>query len=278
MTAADAGGQEPMIFGVPGTQLVTALRNAGLNDDAVVAMVGRAIAQSAGVLAADTQPGFVFTTEVAETAPECGLSYQRVFTHPDFIDGVTVVQGGATPDEIGFNVRFHGIEAEFDSIARNLQTSSNCMAELRLELFGVVQELQAKITEIDQRLDAKGKDNKESKDKDTKEGKDKDTKEGKEKDTKEGKDKEGKDTKESKDGKEHSDKGGQIDKLAALEKVAGPIGAVGAADQPDAPEPGTAGQAGEPAEPEGTEHTFIPPGDRPPVGEDALREPGHEPG
>ena len=70
MTAADAGGQEPMIFGVPGTQLVTALRNAGLNDDAVVAMVGRAIAQSAGVLAADTQPGFVFTTEVAETAPE----------------------------------------------------------------------------------------------------------------------------------------------------------------------------------------------------------------
>lgn len=272
MTAGNAGGQEPTIFGVPGTQLVTALRTAGLNDDAVVAVVGRAIAQSAGVRPAAAAPqGFVFTTQVAETAPECALSYQRVFVHPDFVDGVTVVQGGATPDEIGFNARFHGIEAEFDSIARNLQTSGNCMAELRRELFGVVQELQAKITEIDQRLDAKGKDNKETKEKDTKEGKD--AKEGKEKDTKEGKDKEGKDAKESKDGKEHTDKP-RIEKITALEKATDLPLATG---QLAVSQPGTAGQPGEPAEPEGSERTFIGPGDRPPVGEDALREPGQEP-
>ena len=275
MTAGAAGGQEPTIFGVPGTQLVTALRNAGLNDDAVVAVVGRAIAQSAGVLPAADQPGFVFTTQVAQTAPECALSYQRVFVHPDFVDGVTVVQGGATPDEIGFNARFHGIEAEFDSIARNLQTSGNCMAELRRELFGVVQELQTKITDIDQRLAAIGKDNKETKEKDTKEGKD--TKETKEKDTKEGKDKEGKDTKEGKDGKEHSDKGGSIDKITTLEKTRDLAGPMLAAAQPGAPQPGAAGEAGEPAEPEGSERTFISLEDRPAVGADALRESEQEP-
>jgi len=272
MTAGDPAGQEPTIFGVPGTQLVGALRSAGLADDAVVAVVGRAIAQSAGLLPAAAQPGFVFTTQVAPTAPECALTYQRVFAHQDFIDGVPVVQAGAPPDEMGFNARFHGIEAEFDSISRNLQTSSNCMAELRREVYGLVQELQAKITEIDQRLDAKGKDNKETKEKDTKEGKE--SKEGKEKDTKEGKDKEGKDTKEHKDGKEQKD-GKEVsgDKFAGLEKthdtpIAGPAETLAGPQE----------QAAEPLDPNAAERTFIRLEDRPPVGRDALREPAGDQG
>ena len=69
-----------------------------------------------------------------------------------------MVQGGQTPDEIGFNARFHSLEGELDSISRDLHTSSNCVAELRREVFQLARELEAKITEIDGRLDAKGKD------------------------------------------------------------------------------------------------------------------------
>ena len=204
MSAADPGPDAPLVFGIPARALVDALRAAGMADADVVTMVGQGIARSAGLTPQVDPAGFVFQTQVAQTAPECALTYQRLFTHPDFIDGVTVVQAGETPEELGFNQRFHSIEAEFDGISRDLHTASNCIAELRRELYGVVQELQAKITEIDQRLDAKGKDKdgKDTKEKDTKETKEKDTKE---KDTKEGKDKEGKDTKEGKDGKETKD-------------------------------------------------------------------------
>lgn len=276
-----AGGSDPLVFGVPGPALVGALRGAGLTDANIVAIMGRAVAASAGVTTErDTAAaGFVFTTQIAETAPECALSYARTFVHPDFIDGVTVVQGGATPDEIGFNARFHSIEGEFDSVARNLQTASNCIAELRRELFGLTQELQAKITEIDERLTAKGgKETKETKEKDTKEGKDgKDTKE---KETKEGKDKEGKDTKEGKEGKErkekdkekdkdHIDKLRPVEKIQTREKLPEMVSHGGAGGDPE-PEPFEATVEPEPG---GDERTFIRLEDRPAVGEDALREP-----
>ena len=211
---------QPLVFGVPGTEVAAALRGAGLDEDAVVAVLGRAYAQSLAPAAAVAAPAFTFQVSIAQTAPECALTYQRVFVHPDLIDGVTVVQAGQTADEIGFNARFHALESEFDSISRDLHTSSNCVAELRLELFKLARELEVKITQIEAQIAAKGKDkdSKDTKEKDTKETKDKDTKE---KDTKEGKDKEGKDTKEKE--KEHKDKDKEhIDKLAAgLEKEIG---------------------------------------------------------
>src|SRR3954471_17877781 len=97
------GGQapdEPLVFGVPGGRLVDALRSAGLAEADIIALLGRGIARSAGIAAASADGGFHFQTQIAETAPECTLTYQRVFTHPDFLDGVTVVQAGSTPEEI----------------------------------------------------------------------------------------------------------------------------------------------------------------------------------
>jgi hypothetical protein len=278
MSTADSADGEPLVFGLPAGELVAALRGAGLGEDAVVAMVGQAIARSSGIEAAPGA-GFTFQTQIALSAAECISSYQRLFVHPDFVDGVTVVQAQSTPEEIGFNARFHGIEGEFDGIARDLHLASNCVAELRRELFGLARELEAKITEIDSRLDAKGKD-KDSKDtkegKDGKDTKDKDSKEGK--DGKEGKDKEGKDTKEGKDGKEHKDgketKEGKdhVDKVGQLEKVS--------VDKTALPVPGAALDVGpqdaiaDSSETDpGTERTFIRLEDRPPVGEDAVREP-----
>ena len=247
-------GDQPLVFGVPAETVAHALRDAGLAEDAVIAVLGRAIARSAEP-AALAPRGFTFQVTINETAPECALTYERLFVHPDFVDGVTVVQAGSTPDEIGFNSRFHSIEAEFDSISRDLHTSSNCVAELRREVFQLARELEAKITDIEAKIAAKGKDkdSKDTKEKDTKESKDKDTKE---KDTKEGKDKEGKDH------KDHKDKD-VVDKVTGIEKIAG------IDSRPLAPE-----AAGDPHA--GTERTFISLEDRPDVEGGALEPPTEE--
>lgn len=256
---AEGAGREQLVYGVPARTVVDALRGAGIPEDDVVAVLGRAIARSSGRVAAEVTPPFVFQTQVPERAPQCEVNFDPTFTHPDFIDGVTVVQAGETPTELGFNHRFHAIEDDLAAVAEALRTVSNCMKELRLELFGVVQELQVKITQIDARLDG-------IKDKEGKEGKEK--QEGKEtKEDKESKEKEGKDDKESKEHpKEHKDgkesekhpKDGdkEFTELTGL-------------TPPGATLPG-------PDEAEGDERTFISLDDRPEVGGRALADPDED--
>lgn len=258
---------DQLVHGVPAAEVIDALRATGMAESDVIALVGRGVARSeAAVAAAVVTPPFVFQTQVAQTAPECTLTFTRTFVHPDFIDGVTVVQGGTTPEEIGFNLRFHTIEADLDHISRDLHTASNCTAELRRELFGIVQELQTKINEIDGRLDTKVKDKaeKETKEKE-KEAKDKD-KEAKDKE-KEGKDKEGKDTKEVKD-KDHKEKDKESQKEGEKDghgkEQADLHNIVAAADE--GPEPAV----------EGEDRTFITLEDRPEVGRAALADPDGE--
>lgn len=111
MSTNDSNAEGPLVFGVPGSTIAAALREAGLGEDAVIAVLGQAISRSA--TGAEREAGFTFQVQIAETAPECALTYQRLFVHPDFIDGVTVVQAGQTPDEIGFNTRFHALEGSW---------------------------------------------------------------------------------------------------------------------------------------------------------------------
>ncbi|MEV7041719.1 hypothetical protein [Amycolatopsis sp. NPDC051061] len=243
--------EDQLVYGVPARTIVAALRGAGVPEDDVVAVLGRAIARTSAPIAATATPPFVFQTSVPQLAPQCELHFEPTFTHPDFVDGVTVVQAGETPTEIGFNRRFHAIETDLGGVAEALRTVSNCIKELRLELFGVVQELQVKITAIDHRIDPL-KDKAETKE--TKE-KEKDSKEGKE-----SKEKEGKDNKESKekDSKEGKEKDRGKDGQKEFVDLAGTF-------PPGGPAPGS-------AEVEGDERTFISLADRPEVGRDALSE------
>ena len=265
MSPIDFSGDEIVVGGVPGRQLVTGLRSAGLSDEAIGSVLAQLIGPAQAVPAAAAgaaPPPFVFQTQIAQTAPDCIPTYQRIFVHPDFFDGLTVVQAGTTPEELGFNARFHAIEAEFNAVALDLYKSGNCIAELRRELYGLARELEVKITQIDEQLQAKGK---EKEGKDTKE---KDTKEGKEKE-KEGKDKE-------KEGKEHKDKDKEREKIQPIEKlqaiehlpnVAGPEPAVGGGP-PDV----AVGEQAPSAQPPGG--TFITPPERPPVGQQPLDDAG----
>jgi hypothetical protein len=268
MSPIEFDGEDIIIDGVPSRRLVASLKEAGLPDEAVTDLLGRMLASGSAVApaaAAAAAQRFVFETQIAQTAPDCAVDYTRGFVHPDFFDGLTVVQAGQTPEELGFNFRFHAIEDEFDAVGDNLIRLSNCLAQLRLELFGIARELEAKITEIEARL---------TKDKEKEKEKEKEVKEIKEKEHKEGKDKEkeGKDTKDKekdhKDGKEKEHKEA-LDKIQPAEKREelapgrGPRGLAGAP-------PPAAGEA--PAPPAGpVGQVFIRPQERPAVGEWALR-------
>ncbi|MET8850176.1 hypothetical protein [Amycolatopsis sp. NPDC004625] len=241
--------EEQLVYGVPAHTIVDALRGAGVAEDDVIAVLGRAIARQSGPgLTTTVTPPFVFQTNVPQQAPQCELHFEPTFTHPDFVDGVTVVQAGETPTELGFNHRFHAIEADLAAVADALRTVSNCMKELRLELFGVVQELQVKITAIDHRIDPL-KDKAETKETKEKE-KEKDDKESKEKEGKDGKEKEGKESKDKEDKERGKDGRKEFVDLAG---TAAPGSPPPASDQP-----------------EGDERTFISLADRPEVGRDAL--------
>jgi hypothetical protein len=268
MSPIDFSGDEIIVGGVPGRQLISGLRTAGLSDEAIGSTLAQLIGPAQALLpaAAITSPPFTFQTQIAQTASDCIPTYQRAFVHPDFFDGLTVVQAGTTPEELGFNARFHAIEAEFDAVALDLYKSGNCLAELRRELFGLARELEVKITQIDELLQAKGKE------KEGKDSKEKDTKEGKEKE-KEGKDKE-------KEGKDHKDKDKEREKLQAIEKIQALEQNPLLGNLPG-PEPATGGQApqvatgGQPASAQPSSGgTFITPSERPPVGQQPLDDSG----
>jgi hypothetical protein len=271
MSPIEFSGSDVLINGVPAKDLVSGLKAAGLSDQSVTDLLAQAISRGAALAGtgAEATQLFQFQTEISETADECAATFSRAFVHPDFFDGLTVVQAGTTPEELGFNFRFHAIEADLDAVSSDLHKLSNCLAELRREVFGMARELEVKITQIDALLDAKGKE----KEKDTKEikekDKEKDHKEGKdkEKEGKEGKDKE-KDHKEGKDKdkeKEGRDKLQPVEKALPNESLHGPqivAGPEGADVEAEAPE----GPGGAPV--------FIRPDERPAVGERALRAAG----
>lgn len=272
MSPIDFSGDEITVGGVTGRQLISGLRTAGLSDEAIGSVLAQLIGPAQTLLpaAAITSPPFTFQTQIAQTAPDCIPTYQRAFVHPDFFDGLTVVQAGTTPEELGFNARFHALEAEFDAVALDLYKSGNCIAELRRELYGLARELEVKITQIDELLQAKGKE------KEGKDSKEKDTKEGKEKE-KEGKDKE-------KEGKDHKDKDKEREKLQAIEKIQA-LEQVPVLGNLPGPEAATGGQAlevaagGPPASVQPSSGgTFITPSERPPVGQQPLDDSGEPDG
>jgi hypothetical protein len=91
---------------------------------------------------------FDFSTDVQTTDPAMDITYTRGFVHTDWVDGEDRVQASSTPEELGFNARFHAIENEFDAIRAQFVQLSDGGKELRSDLVGVVRELESKITAL----------------------------------------------------------------------------------------------------------------------------------
>lgn len=53
--------------------------------------------------------------------------FKRTFEHRDWFDGQSVVQAQETPDEAGFNARFHQIETDLDRLGGDVATLVPCL-------------------------------------------------------------------------------------------------------------------------------------------------------
>jgi hypothetical protein len=128
------------------TQLVAGtLRTSGLAESKIGEILGWWII---GAVGGSRPRPFDFATDVQATDPDTDITYARAFAHSDWVDGEDRVQAAATPEELGLNARFHGIENEFDAVRDQFVRLAKSVQELRADLVGVVAELESKITAL----------------------------------------------------------------------------------------------------------------------------------
>lgn len=133
-----------LIHGVSAATLQKSLKDQGYANFQIAGLVSSALA---GV--AWAQPSaFRFATQVEATDPACEVTYRRAFVHDDWADGRSRVQAGTTPDEVGFNARFHALEAELDAVSAQFAGLGRCVAGLRGDLHGVVRELETVVSAL----------------------------------------------------------------------------------------------------------------------------------
>jgi hypothetical protein len=206
-------------------------------------------------------------------------NFVRRFIHEDWIDGESLVQATKTPEEAGFNERFHNIERDLDSLGDNVQRAFQSIAALRAQLRVCLNEIVVAMNAGNKNTAKDTKDGKDTPDakgqKDSKEAKDnKDTPDGKHgKDTK--------DTKEDKEGKDSDDKDPKEvlkDGLGAAEKKDQDHGPGHLLPTPPSEWDGIIGPRDHmaPVLPTDGLRVFIRPEERPSLGERALNEPRRE--
>ncbi|MFF4911221.1 hypothetical protein ACFY2T_40880 [Streptomyces sp. NPDC001260] len=128
------------------TQLVAGtLKASGLAEHKIGEILGWWIVGATG----NSRPvPFDFVTDVQQSDPATDVTYARAFVHTDWVDGEDRVQAAATPEELGFNARFHAIENEFDAVRAQFVRLAGGVMELRTDLVGVVRELESKLTAL----------------------------------------------------------------------------------------------------------------------------------
>lgn len=97
---------------------------------------------------------FAYKQAFADTVPGCTSNFARSFTHTDWVDGESVVQASQTTGELGFNERFHRIEADLDSLGSNVAMAFTCLATLRHEMKNLLEEIRVELNRINGDLDA----------------------------------------------------------------------------------------------------------------------------
>lgn len=115
---------------------------------------GRGFSKVDATLAVDqwTSPlpaTFKFKTAFPSSDAHCASSWgTRVFKHIDWKDGVNLVQAEQTPNEEGFNNRFHDIENDLDRLGDSVDTAFDCINNLRASLAQILNEISAQFDVI----------------------------------------------------------------------------------------------------------------------------------
>ncbi len=92
---------------------------------------------------------FNYSSLVSDSDSGCQETFNRSFTHKDWIDGVDLVQAGQTGNDVGFNVRFKQIIADLDAIQRDLTAAFSCISQIRHSLHKSLLELANEVNAID---------------------------------------------------------------------------------------------------------------------------------
>src|SRR5262245_33174744 len=71
---------------------------------------------------------------VPGTDPNSIYNFVRTLHHENWLDGQSPVQAGKTPDEAGFNERFHQIEADLDALGDNIRRAFIAIDTLRAQV------------------------------------------------------------------------------------------------------------------------------------------------
>jgi hypothetical protein len=91
---------------------------------------------------------FDYSTPVDPSKPDSTCAFNRSFQHQDWVDGESAVQAGKTPEEAGFNERFHLIENDLDSIKADLNKLGACLADLRKTTANCMQEIRTQLRKL----------------------------------------------------------------------------------------------------------------------------------
>lgn len=95
-----------------------------------------------------SRPTFNYQTPFPKTEGACTAKFGRTFTHADWRDGQDLVQAEETLGEKGFNIRFHQIEKDFDTVKLDLDQAFTCMKGMRESLFNLLSEIRTEINLI----------------------------------------------------------------------------------------------------------------------------------
>jgi hypothetical protein len=96
-----------------------------------------------------TRRVFTYKQPFPATEPACQPPpFARTFHHENWVDGENVVQAGTTAGELGFNERFHRIEADLDHLGADVARAFTCMATMRSSLRVLLDEIRAEINRI----------------------------------------------------------------------------------------------------------------------------------
>jgi hypothetical protein len=125
-------------------EVFTTLTKKGLTASEAASFVGQWILVTAG----KTHRVFGYKQPFPEGVGECVALFARTFVHQDWVDGESVVQASETPGELGFNERFHRIEADLDALSRDVAKSFTCLADMRTALKNILEEIRVEVNRI----------------------------------------------------------------------------------------------------------------------------------
>lgn len=126
------------------TTLISQVDELQLSISEKTALIGNVLIEWGG----RAQRTFNYTKPLGSTASGCAPTFARTLEHRDWIDGESVVQAEETSLEEGFNLRFHAIEDDLDTLGADVAQAFVCVAELRSSIAGLLQEIRSELNRI----------------------------------------------------------------------------------------------------------------------------------